>query len=348
MRKARSTKFENLGIPARRASEGTCGDEPSLALRVGAPLRTTVAGRAAFTLVEMIVVLAILLTLATITVAFLPTVNNYQKVQSGASRVQAWFLTAKQRALRDQVPRGVRLNVETLGGRQVVRTLQYTEQPEDFSPGALTVVDNNHATVAGTDLSGGFDTTGTDTSNNLYWPVQAGDFLEINSLGPVYRIASVTSAKATPTSNQITTAFTNISNTAGTYPYRIMRAPRALSGEPPLQLPQDVVIDVNGDATASLILSGSTPTGINSYDVLFASSGAVTGVYFNSGSGNTRQGFLGKVILWMKDVTQDAGVGQQVLVTIYTRTGLISVHPVDTANPSNVFDFTTDGKDSGM
>jgi prepilin-type N-terminal cleavage/methylation domain-containing protein len=375
--KSAGARFNNAVIPTRSASEGTGGNEPKRVRQVSnlphgvssLMCRDGVVWRGGFTLVEMLVVLGILLTLAAMTVAFLPTLNNYQKVQSGASRVQGWFLTAKQRALRDQVPRGIRLLVETIGGRQVVRSLQYTEQPEDYSLGLLTVnADMQHATVSGSgvDLSGGFDATGGDTSNLTFWPVQPGDFLMVgtDTTKPIFRITGVNSANFSPSTqaNQITTANANMPPTTPTNPagpYRVIRAPRGLAGEPPLLLPQDVVIDVTGDndtsgnPRTSQIPNGGSPLAVQYYDLLFASSGAVTGVYFNTGSGSTRSGFPGKVILWMKDITQDMNssgqsIGQQVLVAVYCRTGLISVHPVDTNSPSTPFDFTQDGQDSGM
>ena len=436
--KITSTKFGDFTTLARSASGATGGNEPE---RVGQvsnlPRDARQVGnlphrRGGFTLVEMLVVLGILLTLAAMTVAFLPTLNNYQKVQSGASRVQGWFLTAKQRALRDQVPRGIRLLVETINGRQVVRTLQYTEQPEDYSLGLLTVsADSQHATVSGSgvDLGGGFDPSG-NASNLSFWPVQPGDFLMVGQdpTKPIFRITFVTSNNFSP-ANQITTANANLPVASASL-YRVIRAPRALAGEAPLLLPQDVVIDVTGDKDtnlnprASQIPNGGSASAVQYYDILFAPTGAVTGVYFTynaasvvltttatagatslsvnalpaalaagqqilfhnaninvtvasaaaagattisvspigatistgdvgEGTGSTRSGFPGKVILWMKDITQDMNssgqsIGQQALVTVYCRTGCISVHPVDTASPSTPFDFSQDGQDSGM
>ncbi len=111
---------------------------PRLSTHVGPGIRLTLG----FTLIEMLVVIGIILTLATLTVAFLPKITNYQKVQQGAGQVQGWLLTAKQRATRDHYPRGIRLVVpatsDPLYGN-VVRDLQYVEQPDDFTGGVLTV-----------------------------------------------------------------------------------------------------------------------------------------------------------------------------------------------------------------
>jgi hypothetical protein len=124
--------------------------------------------------------------------------------------------------------------------------------------------------------------------------------------------------------------------------YRIIRAPRPSVGETILALPQDVVIDMTSTTTKSVIQGDQLPSGLVNFDILFTPSGAVT----RAGA----QGAQGaKIILWLRDVTQDAATpGEQFLVVVYTRTGLIAVHPVDTTNPTNPYDFATDGKDSGL
>jgi prepilin-type N-terminal cleavage/methylation domain-containing protein len=305
-------------------------------------------GREAFTLIEMIVVIGIMLTLATMTVAFLPKVNNYQKVQQAASRVQGWLLTAKQRALRDRQPRGVRIIPDPVDST-ISRSLQYIEQPDDFTGGTLTAADSlngpNLATISNPpDLAGGLDPAGTH-DNPLLWPVQPGDYLQMNptSTQPVFAIQGVQSVNETPLSNVLqtlptaplyTAPATGITSTN----YRIIRRPRPMVGEAALLLPQDVVLDVSGTPNKSSVINPEQITlSIVNYDILFAPSGAV----MRAGAQ------AGKIILWFRDATQDATApGEQFLVVVYTRTGLIAVHPV--ADPATPFAFTKDGKDSGL
>jgi prepilin-type N-terminal cleavage/methylation domain-containing protein len=337
----------------------------------GAPavvVRASINGRTAFTLIEMLVAIGILLTLATLTVAFLPGLTNFQKVQNSAGQVQGWLLTAKQRALRDQLPRGLRLLVDSDG--KTVRQLQYIEQPEDITGGTgqpltLSVVGATTLTMGGMDLAGGLD-PGNNGGNLTLWPVQAGDFLFFDpptSPNPCYKITGVTSQGQAP-SNQITTN----SNYSWTPKFAIIRGPRVLTGEPLLQLSRDIAIDVTPTtpgptSTSSLIVSTALPDPTVStnpkatyYDLMFGASGAITGVYYNTvtstgtNSGSLPAGLVNKIVLWMHDVTQDTGVGTQVLVTIYTRTGTIAVHLQDTSTGASAdnFSFTKDGKDSGM
>jgi hypothetical protein len=293
----------------------------------------------------MIVVIGIMLTLATLTVAFLPKVNNYQKVQQAASRVQGWLLTAKQRALRDQMPRGLRIIVD---GDSMSRGLQYIEQPDDFTGGTLTAADSlngpNVASIsAPPDLAGGFDPGGTGANATL-WPVQPGDLLQTNPTAtqPLYSIQAVQSVNQAPANvlQTLSALYTAPATSITTTNYRIIRAPRPLVGEPALLLPQDVVLDMSFTANKSSVITGDQITAaIVNFDILFAPSGAV----MRAGARG------GKIILWFRDATQDSATpGEQFLVVVYTRTGLISVHPVDTTNPTNPYDFTTDGKDSGL
>src|SRR5574340_1255625 len=70
--------------------------------------------RTGFTMVEMLVVLGIILMLSVLTVLFMPRISERQRVAQGADLLQGWLLMAKQRALRDRVPTGIRLQLNKL------------------------------------------------------------------------------------------------------------------------------------------------------------------------------------------------------------------------------------------
>ena len=65
--------------------------------------------RFAFTLVEMLVALVIIIALAAMTAAILPRAMDQQKSSRAADQVMRWLLIAKQWAQVDQRPRGVAL-----------------------------------------------------------------------------------------------------------------------------------------------------------------------------------------------------------------------------------------------
>jgi prepilin-type N-terminal cleavage/methylation domain-containing protein len=282
--------------------------------------------RSGFTLIELTVVITIILVLTALAVLFLPGIMERQRASSGAAQLQSWLMVARARAVRDQAPRGVRLNV-TNGG--LVTAVQYIEAPPDFSGGTLLSIANvgNLPTVtfAGIDLTAGGQ-------------VAAGDYLEINGGGQTYQITAV--ANATTLSLAASPQLDDVINNSftPTTRYRIIRQARVLSGEDSLQLPDSVAVDL------SLSRAGNTNTALttvidpttNSIDILFDRNGTVIG---------TGAGF-DKFILWVKDVTLDTTEGDQTLVTVYTRTGNIEAHPVNTDGP-DPYSFVKEGRASG-
>src|SRR5437016_4256976 len=93
--------------------------------------------RPAFTLIELIVVMSIMAVLAAMVVSVW-SLNGRNKAMSGASQIQNGLLVAKQRALRDQVPRGIRLVLDSApppGITAQASTFQFIEQPDNFTGG---------------------------------------------------------------------------------------------------------------------------------------------------------------------------------------------------------------------
>ncbi len=100
--------------------------------------RTGYPTRRGYTLVELLVVMSLMILLAALAVgvSYSGMVGS-QKVISGADRASGWLLIAKQRALRDGAPRGVRffLSAATAPATGFVSTeAQYIEQPDVWVP----------------------------------------------------------------------------------------------------------------------------------------------------------------------------------------------------------------------
>src|SRR5687768_5788909 len=98
--------------------------------------------RRGFTLVELLVVIVIMFVLAAMAVTYLPSAFNSQREARAARSVQGALFVAKQRAVRDRIPFGLRLNIKqtTIGGmviNNVVTDCQYIAQPDDFSLGTI-------------------------------------------------------------------------------------------------------------------------------------------------------------------------------------------------------------------
>jgi prepilin-type N-terminal cleavage/methylation domain-containing protein len=298
--------------------------------------------RDGFTLVEMLVVIVIILVIASLVVALTPKLAGNQKVVSASDLLQGWLLNAKQRALRDQMPTGIRL-LPGATTTNYVTDVQYIQQPPDFTvaPGVVSDSGGNlypvrrlsitaGSTTATLEGSGPPDFSG-NISNSAYWPVQTGDYLDVYPDGLVHQISAVAANTLT-----LSSAVTNAVNL--TQQYRIIRSPRVLTGEKPLQLPQDTAIDVNSTASVS---QGTTNNGLSAppTDILFSPSGGVLGW----GTAQTD-----RIILWVRDVTLDSQTdGDPRLVVINVRTGFIAVHPIDAVS-GNYYTFATDNRSSGL
>jgi hypothetical protein len=143
-----------------------------------------------------------------------------------------------------------------------------------------------------------------------------------------------------------------------TQEYRIIRQPRVLTGETPLQLPAGICIDPGRKYN-------SDPFLLTQQDILFSPQGGV----LNSGGRDA-------IILWVRDYTKDVSYpvadaalpslnwpppgqpGDQFLILIQTHTGFIAQHPVN-VSPGNVtpqngadpylpYRFAMDARSSGL
>jgi prepilin-type N-terminal cleavage/methylation domain-containing protein len=320
------------------------------------------SARAGFTLIEMLVVLSIVLVLATLTVLFMPKIAERDRAARAADQLQGWLLIARQWALRDRIPTGVRLQVDSQNAN-FVRNLQYIQKPENFSQGAVVNWESTASSPlrgfkvdfsAGVDFSGGGQSTIGGDETNL---VQAGDFLLFRGEGTPLRITYVQDATSPPPTALYVSMPNPLPLDVPFVPrrYQILRQPRLLAGEQPLQLPQDAAIDLSPFASGPLAgqshsqnvpirlvpfgdpLAGSQDA--KPYrEILFSPSGSVVG----QGSA-TRP-----IILWVRDVSKDTSApGLQTLIAIYPTSGLIATHSV-AEDPMDPWKYARDGRSSGL
>jgi hypothetical protein len=334
----------------------------------------------------MLVVIGIIVVLATLSVAIIPSVQQRTKAARAADQIQGWLLIARERALRDRQPRGVRLLID-LDQRYgyVARNMVYIEQPDPFT-GGVASFDNNTLTKTGAYQQlinlVNVDITGGQADPRL-WLVQLGDFIQLQG-GPSYVIRPEGFNPLTNTSivSLAIPQFNAVNQPPGpTTNYLITRQPRPIADEKTLTLPDDVVIDLNSPI---LVPAGvpSPPAGVRLsapdwtagtidpltpnqilYDILFSPSGALVG---NIGNGN------GKIILWFRDVTKDyplilipgpppsllpagpgSDTGDQHLLVISSRTGRIGAVPFNSNPnvPSTGYDpyfYVYDPRNSGL
>jgi len=279
-------------------------------------------GRPAFTLIELLVVIFLITFLAGMTVLIGPALILSESSSRGAQLLQGNLFVAKQQALRDRAPYGIRLLKDADGQ---VRSFQFIQQPSDFTGGDVTVAPKQ-ATFTGVDLTGGLQ-------DPTLWPVQINDFFQFNGGTPV-RIGKVNGPNDTPP-NSISIP-SNIQAGGPSGSYRIFRGPRPAAGEDTFLLPDNVIVDM-GNSGSGCPGSSPLPSGAINYDILFAPAGAVLGPLGSSG----------KIILWVRDTTQNwQTTTSQSLIVVYTRTGLIASYPVDTGS-GNWYSYTQDPATAG-
>lgn len=395
--------------------------------------------RRGLTLIELLVVTAIIVALLGLVASIAPRLGDRQRASRGASQVQAWLNLSRQRAIRDKRPSGLRL-IPPVGPfyAQYVSELQFIETPPDFTGGVVELpYDNTFTTdryryirirnvempITGNaavqpgdviDLSAFFSDDPKATAlrrivqiaidpagPNQYWLKLDA---EVGGSLPLNETASAGGVTRLPTYRNFATGQSNYP--AGRPPpysenYKIYRQARPLPGEPLLQMPKGIAIDISqDDATTDpnwprwyrLFPKNSNIGGGAPYDILFDPSGRVVGgTFFQQIPGSkpnpplppsTMEGRVvpgptvgaSRICLWVRDVAQnltsptvgndfratDPTVmppGDNTLIAIHTRSGLIAAHAVDptqltpntSSNPKrwNPFAFTQDGQSSG-
>lgn len=312
--------------------------------------------RPAFTLVELIVVIAIILVIAMLAAAFAPRVNDSANLTRAVDNLEQWLLTAKMRAKRDGVATGVRFIQMPGDPTGTYSQLQYIQQPDPFSgvPGGATLVSASNGTVT----FSGVDFTLGGTTGLTQALVAPGDYLEVRG-GAVYYIAAVTGATTLQIGDSSTDDYANklnIIQATATSNFRILRQPRLLIGEEPLALPNNFAVDMRiipdaiipGNSTA--LAHGKIPVywsnvarGPSGYaEILFAPTGAVVGA--NAGSG--------RLLLSVYDQTMTPfDIHRLGIVGVQCRTGFIGAYstaPGAGAAGYDPFLFAEEGRESGL
>lgn len=352
--------------------------------------------RRGFTLVELLVAMAVIITLTGIALVVVPGVLDQDRTTDAAGNLRQWLMISKNRAGRDGLPRGLRLVVATDPNNPVktspffVTECQYTESPPVLVPNPLqganatppfTPFDPatapyvaifyhaSSATAAPLVIGAGPLTRQECEIRNLTYDqavqVGPGAIIALPTLGTWHRVlnAPIPVLQSTiggqyPASSP--SLFTvkllfdqfpdGVLGAASTAPaaiptpswisfhFGIYGAPRPLLGEPLLQLPKNICVDltpgVSRPAANTVPLAAGPPPVYSDYDIVFAPSGQVI---FRP---------EGQINLWVRDYTKVPSMapisytpltydvagfrngGEQQIVAIKTRSGSLGVFPV--------------------
>lgn len=106
--------------------------------------------RSGFTLVELLVAMAVAVTLAAIALAVVPDAMEQDRTTDGAATVRAQLMIAKARALRDNAPRGVRFLIGADPNNPTKNSLWSTEVQHIEQPPPVLVNPNGSTVPSGT------------------------------------------------------------------------------------------------------------------------------------------------------------------------------------------------------
>lgn len=316
--------------------------------------------RRAVTLIELLVVMGLIALLAAMVVVITPGALGRDRVVAASQQLEGAMQLSRARALRDGLPRGVRL---IWNGIPQVTEYQYVESPPVFvpNPGATladapysqtglpnpapyvefvySVNPQGHVAPAPAPPARqcrlvGIHETHLALITAQVAPAQPGAtlFLSLPLLGGWYTITGVTNQQARGTApNQVYDLTVTLQSYPDaqlgattrwrTYHFGIYGQPRVLLGEPTLQLPQKTCVD----------LGLSSPPGNSDYDIMFAPSGQLVSTRSTLGDGH--------VFLWLRDPDRPApapnnepsfrAAGEQLVTVIKARSGAVGSAQVD-------------------
>jgi len=312
-------------------------------------LRANPLHRSAFTLIELMVVITVMLILTTITVMSVNFSNNADRMRAGARQMQSLLGGARDKAIYAKEIRGVRLLLDP-NDNHAVSAVQYIGSPERDTQGTLTFA------TAATGDSTGATVSGTGTR----WQILKNrGFLKIGSriqiprdTGNWYTVAAIPN----PTTLQLNRPNRDLAGSSAQVSFALELGPGILGDSQPVQFPAGVVIDLDGSQVpiawrpSAAAVSYPTPM-----DILFTPRGTVIGDCATLGMIHLHFADAGDVLKWHQiggrssanytslpfvpadDPAAPANTPlvvarDRILVTLGTRTGAASVFHVDVTN----------------
>ena len=236
--------------------------------------------RSAFTLIEMLVVVSIMMILVAAGASVFRPANDSRRIREAARSINVYLSSARNRAMETGRPCGVMLRI--FNGAAVM-TLDQCEIPPCYCGENVTSV--AEVTYNAPNLEVTFRANSSGTPETLPAKmVQPGDLIQLNHQGPMYSIDNpgsldngyLAGGTATVTAKLYGTATNQLipwDATSKTVPFHIYRSP-VKSGRTPQQLPASTVIDLNASGLGSILFEDD-----QDIMILFSPNGSVLQVY---------------------------------------------------------------------
>ena len=278
-----------------RGKKGTVPDQASLGARRNGPEGASHKwglspfSRSAFTLIEMLVVVSIVMILTLAAVTRMQPAAESRRIREAARALNVYFSTARSRAMETGRPCGVMLRAfRKADGTVVTPPFMMIADQCEIPPSYCGDTDQSVATV----INNGSTLTVTlpnDAPANL---LKQGDTVQFGCQGPSYSIDQNTPVDSksgfviatgttwTLTCDVPTGLVVPWTATAQSVPYRVFRSP-VKSAATSLQLPASSVIDMDASGIDT-VTSFDPAGGPGDVVILFSPNGSVYQVWINS------------------------------------------------------------------
>ena len=206
--------------------------------------------RTAMTLVELLVVMAIIVIFTAITAAFYPANQADRELSRFSSTVQSALLSARNRAKAERLPTGIRFYADSNGKVGSVVLIQKPAPLDAYAvggggnpptAGSLTV------TMLGNDANIAFSNSYPVQSN-----IKTNDFIVLDS-GDVAKVDLVNPNSVKSSSGSYSSGFSS-ALTALPTKFKVYRSPVELSGDTPFELSNTIEISLGSGSFSSPVV----------------------------------------------------------------------------------------------
>ncbi len=304
--------------------------------------------RRAFTLVELLVVLAIVLILAAVTIASVNFSYNADRMRAGGRQLQSFLMGARDKAIYANEVRGVRLLLDP-NDNHAVSAVQYIGAPQRET-GMLTIDSTGRIInlISGTPWFNLFNRGFLKVGNRIQIPRDTGSWFTISAI-------QTDTTKTPPIKSLILNRpNSDLAGTVNPISFTLELASTPLGDAQPVQLPRGTVIDLDGSQIPSTWRPVSlTKSYSPQMDILFTPRGTVVGDASAYGIVHLLISDASDVLKWKSTATLNGRNStyqasslplvpaentvpsppivpkDRIIVTITTRTGNVAVYPIN-------------------